>query len=86
MNDYKMEIYRGSKVKKTSTRIYDLEGVLKLGRTSFSNDRKITKIIFIQVKQNNKVILKKNLLRTKYPDLKISTLCRTKYPDLKILI
>lgn len=66
-----MEVYRGSKVKKKGTRCYDLEKVLDLGRTLFSKDRLVTKIILINDKKNNKVTLLKNHRRTKFPDIKI---------------
>lgn len=73
MDDYKMEVHRGPKLKKKGTRCYDKEKVLALGRSLFKKDRTITKIIFTQAKQNNKLHLKKNLLRTKYQDIKIPT-------------
>lgn len=79
MNDYKMEVFQGSKSKKEGTRCYDLEKVLQLGRGLFKTNRKITRIIFTVEKRNDKVTLKRNLLRTKYQDIKIRILFRAKY-------
>lgn len=72
MNDYKIEVHRGPRVlKKKGTRCYDKEKVLTMGKNLFKKDRRITKIVFTQEKKNNKLILKKNLFRTKYQDIKI---------------
>ena len=62
-----MEVYRGEKITRKGTRCYDLENVLILGRKLFRTDRAVTKVIFTQEKKNWKVILKKNLLRKRYP-------------------
>lgn len=66
MDDYKMEVHRGSKIVSKGTRSEDLEKVLNMGRLLFATDRKVTKVIFIMLKKNFKIMLKKNLLRTKY--------------------
>ena len=79
MNDYKMEVYRGPKVKKKGTRCYDLEKVLALGRKLFASDRLVTRITFSLSKKDFVITLKRNYKRTKYPDIKIPMLLRTKY-------
>lgn len=60
MNDYKMEVHKPSGKKIKGTRCYDLEKVLDLGRSLMRIDKDITKIVFEQPKQNNKVTLRRN--------------------------
>jgi len=76
MNDYKMEIHRSFKVEKKGTRCYDLEKVLTVGRRLFTKDKHITKIVFTQMKKNNRITLVKRMKRTKYFDTKINTQVR----------